>query len=126
MIEAYFSALENALRDFPAIRSYELTRKVYNLQQGFIGGKIAFENDHSLEFIEVVDVERDGKLKYRYQYMDQAKNLIFRYDNAPHHPQIRSFPHHKHLPEGLAESQEPTLMDVLFEISKKTHKKGID
>ena len=49
MIEAYFSKLEDALRDFPAVRSYALTRKVYNLQQGFIGGKIVFENAHSLE-----------------------------------------------------------------------------
>jgi hypothetical protein len=39
MIEAYFSKLEDALRDFPAIRSYALTRKVYNLQQGFIRRK---------------------------------------------------------------------------------------
>jgi hypothetical protein len=122
MIEAYFSKLEDALQDFPAIRSYALTRKVYNLQQGFIGGKIVFENAHSLEFVEVVDVERDGKMKYRYQYMDEAQNLIFRYDNAPHHRQVRSFPHHKHTPGAVAESQEPDLMAVLFEISKIAHK----
>ncbi|MGH2523179.1 MAG: toxin-antitoxin system TumE family protein [Anaerolineales bacterium] len=45
-------------------------------------------------------------------------NRVFRYDNAPHHPEILTFPHHKHLgPEDrLAESTEPNLADVLAEI----------
>jgi hypothetical protein len=120
-IEAYFSELEGVLRDFPSIRSYILTKKIYNLQQGFIGGKIVFENSHSLEFVEVVNVERAGKVKYRYQYMDAEQNLIFRYDNAPHHPETLSFPHHKHTLGGVRESQEPDLAEVLFEISRKNH-----
>jgi hypothetical protein len=44
--------------------------------------------------MEVVDIEQAGKVKYRYQYMDEARNLLFRYDNAPHHAEIDSFPHH--------------------------------
>jgi hypothetical protein len=122
MIETYFSKLDDALRDFPAIRSYALTRKVYNHQQGFIDGKIVFENAHSLEFIEVVDVERGGKIKYRYQYTDEAQNLIFRCDNSSNNPQACSFQHHKHTPGGVAESQEPDLAAVLFEISRIMHK----
>jgi hypothetical protein len=122
MIEAYFSELEGELRDYPTIRSYALTRKVYNLQQGFIGGKIVFENAHSLEFVEVIDMEQSGKVKYRYQYMDEVQNLIFRYDNAPHHPDVRTFPHHKHTSGGVAESREPDLKDVLFEISRRERK----
>ena len=121
MIEAYFSRLEGILRDFPSIRSYTLTQKIYNLQQGFIGGKIVFENSHSLEFVEVVNQEQVGKVKYRYHYMDAEQNLIFRYDNAPHHPETRSFPHHKHTPGNVLESQEPGLAEVLFEISRKVH-----
>ncbi len=116
-IEAYFSELEGVLREFPSIRSSTLTKKVYNLQQGFIGGKIVFENSHSLEFAEVVNLERAGKVKYRYQYMDAEQNLIFRYDNAPHHPEVRSFPHHKHTLGGVTDGQEPGLAEVLFEIS---------
>jgi len=122
MIETYFSELEALLRDFPTIRSYALTRKVYNLQQGFIGGKLVFENGHSLEFVEVINGEQVGKVKYRYQYMDEAQNLIFRYDNAPHYPDILSFPHHKHTPDRVVESQEPDLQAVLFEISRMERK----
>ena len=116
MIETYFSSLERVLQEFPTIRSYALSRKVYNLQQGYIGGKIVFENSHSLEFVEVINVEQAGKVKYRYQYMDESQTLIFRYDNAPHHPEIHSFPHHKHTSLGVQESQEPGLAEVLAEI----------
>ena len=69
----------------------------------------------------MVNVERAGKVKYRYHYMDAEQNLIFRYDNAPHHPEARSFPHHKHTFGDVIESQEPGLMEVLFEISRKAH-----
>lgn len=83
MIEAYFAQVENVLRDFPTIRSYTLTKKVYSLTQGYISGMIVFEDGSRLEFVEVKDTELIGKVKYRYQYMDEGHGLIFRYDNAP-------------------------------------------
>ena len=126
MIEEYFQQVENALREFPIIRSYALSKKVYNAQQGMISGKIMFENGSRLDFLEVIDIEREAKLKYRYHFMDRSLRLIFRYDNAPHHPQVKSFPHHKHIVKGIMTSIEPSLRDVLFEITrlvKKSRKK---
>ncbi|MBI5838556.1 MAG: hypothetical protein HZB19_00505 [Chloroflexi bacterium] len=122
MIEEYFLQVENVLREFPNIRSYALNKKVYNSRQGTIGGKVIFENEYSLEFVEVADTEQGIKTKYRYHYMDDAQNLIFRYDNAPHHPQIESFPHHKHLADNVQASQEPDLRIVLFEIMQYSKK----
>jgi hypothetical protein len=63
MIEEYFSQVEKILGEFPVIRSYALNKKIYNNQQGMIGGKIVFENGNSLEFLEVVDTEREPKLR---------------------------------------------------------------
>ncbi len=48
--------------------------------------------------------------------MDKQERLIFRYDNAPHHSDVSSFPHHKHLPDGVAESEDKGIIDVLDEI----------
>lgn len=123
MIEDYFLQLENILREFPVIRSYALNKKIYNNQQGMIGGRIVFENESSLEFLEVVDTEQESKLKYRYHYMGKSQNLIFRYDNAPHHPQVNSFPHHKHTTQAIKPSEEPGLQDVLFEITNLARNK---
>ena len=42
--------------------------------------------------------------------------MIFRYDNVPHHKEIKTFPHHKHLQDKVVESQEINLYDILLEI----------
>ena len=48
--------------------------------------------------------------------MDKEKVLIFRYDNATHHKNIKTYPHHKHLTDSVTESYEVKLFDVLLEI----------
>ena len=118
MIEAYFEEVEGVLQDFSNIRSYTLTKRIYNLQQGYIGGTITFDAGWRLEFVEVKDAEVAEKLKYRYQFMDEAHEPVFRYDNAPHHPEIQTFPHHKHTINSIMGSREPTLRDVLLEIAQ--------
>lgn len=123
MIEDYFLRVEEVLREFPSIRSRILTQKIHNHYQGYISGKIIFENGYSLEFTEVVDTEQTIKIKYRYQYMDEKLSLIFRYDNAPHHKEVKSFPHHRHTPNKVTDSQEPGLSGILLEIARSQHKK---
>ena len=116
MIETYFDQVESILQTFPHISTYTLRKKVYNSKQGYIGGSITFENGYRLDFIQVKDVDTAAKLKYRYQYMDEKQVLIFRYDNAPHHKSMGTFPHHKHTLSQVLENPEPTLRDVLLEI----------
>ena len=53
---------------------------------------------------------------YRYHYMDSKNTMIFRYDNAPHHPEAQSFPHHKHTTVEIKESEMPNIRDILSEI----------
>lgn len=48
--------------------------------------------------------------------MDKEGNMVFRYDNAPHHKDVSTFPHHKHLPNFVAESASKGLLDILDEI----------
>ncbi|MCC6501490.1 MAG: hypothetical protein IT313_14580 [Anaerolineales bacterium] len=122
MIEEYFLRIEKVIQDFPNIRSYALNKKTYNNRQGSVNGKIVFDNGYALEFTEVVDTGKTSKIKYRYHFMNESQKLVFRYDNAPHHPQIKSFPHHKHTARVIKTSKEPDLQDILLEISKRRHK----
>lgn len=116
MIEAYFNRLESDLSDFPSIRSCTLTKKSYNTKQGFIKGVLIFDDDSRLEFVEIKHTDIQAKIKYRYHYMDKEQALIFRYDNAPHHRHLNTFPHHVHLPHKVEACNEPTLFDVLMQI----------
>ena len=118
MIEAYFIEIEQTIREFPNVRFVSLTKKIYNATQGYIGGSIIFENNHRLDFVEVKNTDIEQKLKYRYHYMNENQVMIFRYDNAPHHAEVATFPHHKHEGDDIKESPEIILYQVLLEIAQ--------
>lgn len=64
----------------------------------------------------MIERARPVKRANRYQYV-RAQSAVFRYDNAPHHPQLPVFPHHKHVGRKMRAATEPTLQQVLQEIS---------
>jgi hypothetical protein len=55
---------------------------------------------------------------YSYHWQDESGSLRIRWDNAPHHPKLRTHPHHKHAPL-LEESEEMCLEEVLKEIRER-------
>lgn len=85
-----------------------------------IKGKIIFNNLSELHFREIVSfiiAALPDKIVYSYHYQDKEKTLIFRYDDAEHHPEIPSDPHQKHLPKSNIEASEGiSLAEVIFEI----------
>ena len=120
MVRKYFTQLEEQINLFQNIIStYSIKTKYYNTYKGYISGKIIFIDDSQLSFREVKDTEFHKKDKYSYHFMNALGEIIFRYDNAYHHPEIKTFPHHKHLAESIIESIEPELTDILTEISEK-------
>jgi hypothetical protein len=125
MIHKYFEEIEKTILYFQKdISYYSVNKKVYSEKQGFIKGTIVFHNQYKLDFIEVKDINTNFKDKYSYHFMDENNILFFRYDNANHHKEITTYPHHKHLSTKIIESSEPTLFDVLIEIKEIMVKKG--
>jgi len=116
VIAAYFSQIEELLNNQINIREIGLRKKFYNHTQGYISGTITFINNYRLDFMELKNTGNNAKLKYRYQYMDEKNSMVFRYDNAPHHRDIITFPHHKHDGSQIMASPEPELAEVLSEI----------
>lgn len=43
------------------------------------------------------------------------KEMIFRFDNAEHHPEVRTYPHHKHMRDTVLPSTEMSLKDAITE-----------
>ena len=82
-------------------------------EAGLIGGSITFKDGSIFHFKEVLV----GKNRYyRFHYMDERNNLISRWDTAPHHNELKTFPYHVHLPDCVKESKRVTLLDVLDKI----------
>ncbi len=104
----------------------EITIETFRVQEtvprreGIIEGRLRFWDGSLLEFIEVL-VENGLiliKTDYAYHYQDVDEHLVFRYDNAPHHPEIITHPHHKHLSNTIESASPPHLSDVLKEVDE--------
>lgn len=80
--------------------------------------RLHFPDQSQLQVVETLLVQRFAILKSRYTYHYQNANsgLIFRYDNVPHHPEIQTHPHHKHIGDVIVAAQPPDLSEVLHEI----------
>jgi hypothetical protein len=89
-------------------------------RQGIIEGRLKFHDGSLLEFDEVIVFRNEEivKLRYAYHYQNESAEVVFRYDNAPHHPNIITFPHHKHVGSTVEPAQVPDLSEVLHEIEQ--------
>ena len=52
---------------------------------------------------------------YNYYWLDESNRLIIGWDNAPHHKDIKTYPHHKHIGKktNVTSSKEHSLKEVL-------------
>lgn len=107
--------------------SFELNFSYRSPHVAHISGYVIFRKGLMLEFDEIISQKRIEikKLKYRYHVMGKNKQLIFRYDNVPHFPKIKTHPHHKHTKDKVAESKAPGLLEVIDEIEMLIVKESI-
>jgi len=98
-IETYFQQIQEIVEDSPLVLLSEVNFEKRGGYEGFIRGDLLFEDGSILHFREFIDTEVEpDRMMYAYQYLSSEKELIFRYDNSPHHKklQLPTYPHHKH------------------------------
>src|SRR5881394_885663 len=112
----YFDRIADVI-EYSEKESAEVDFEQIDQIHGIVDGMLYFNDGSRLEFTEIVAIQKPLAIKrvYRYQYI-RAKKAIFRYDNAPHHPDLLNFPHHKHVGRKRLSATEPTLSQVLEEI----------
>ncbi len=125
MLRLHRSAIESAIQESVAVATYSLNVVQLSPATAYIEGEVVFAEGIRLFFFEFWQRSADSveREKYRFHCMDVDNQLVFRYDNAPHHRSIATFPHHKHLPYGIRESMPPRFAEVLSEI--EAHVLGI-
>ena len=124
MIENYLQNLDNLIFAADEIIDGEIIRRTVwdtGLEKiGLYRYKIYFSDGSLLEMTERLVEEKDELIvtKYRFHWQDKEGKLIKRWDNAPHHPEIDTFPHQLH--EGTDDKVLPYSMisglEVLSEI----------
>lgn len=65
--------------------------------------------------------DKESLIRYAYYWLKQNDELRIGWDNAPHHPEVSTHPHHKHVAkqENIRASEEIRLEDVLRLIKKQ-------
>ena len=114
MISGYFREVELRLKNAEIIADKSVDLREFSATEGMLSGRLLFVDGSMLEFMEYL--QEENRLKYRFHLMDREGNMILRYDNAPHHKDVSSFPHHKHFPINVVETDEKGIMDILDEI----------
>jgi len=116
-VTQYFDLVAKIIELSPSVDA-ELDFEQLDYKRGAIEGTLYFSDGSRLEFAERVVIERARPVKhdYRYQYVRDQK-AVFRYDNAPHHPRLPNFLHHKHIGRKTTSATEPLLKEVSQEVA---------
>lgn len=98
------------LNESEIIKSYEIEDFKQGKNFYYIRVQAKLVNKTTL-FIREYASEED--YNYSYHWQEEDSQLIIRWDNAPHHKQIKTFPHHKHIGENVLPSNEIGIREVL-------------
>lgn len=111
------SEIEAVLKSHSSIiKSYKITKDFSKKNKYIFELKVVLKNETKLENREAITLINDIiKRNYKYQWMRSDNSLIVRWDNAPHHPSIDTFPHHMHVGKNsnVKSSKEMILAKVL-------------
>lgn len=105
------------LNDGSFVKSYKVNDFRKSETTYYLNLKVLFVDDSILQVREFLD---DEHRKYSFHWQTSGGNLITRWDNAPHYPEITTYPHHMHLQNGsVVESFDISLEDIFSHIHQQ-------
>ena len=120
LLQDYFAEIRRTIRGFTGIHVERYQEQLLTPTRANLRVKLRLPDKSFLEISEALAAEETTItwLSYLYHWQDPTGHLVLRYDNAPHHPEIETFPHHKHVAETAEASQRPSLPDLLNDIRR--------
>ena len=99
------------------VRKFTVVQEQVKEEVGLYRYRLDLTNGDVLEAFERFFVRRGRVevLKYSFHWQDRDSLLIARWDNAPHHPDLSTFPHHIHdgVEENILPHEPVRVADVL-------------
>jgi len=117
-IGEYFTRVRQLIQGVPEASAERYEEQILSATRGNLRIRLRFTNQALLEISEAILLvaEEPLWLSYRYHYQDPYTGLVFRYDNAPHHPEITTYPDHKHTGDDVLASSHPSIEEILLEV----------
>ena len=116
-LSKYLDSVEGTVRNLEGVYVEHYEEEVLTVNRVNLRIRIRFETGHMLEVNESIIGEKDQiiHLGYRYHFQDTKNNMVFRYDNTPHFPELETHPHHKHFPKEVIPFDQPSISEVIEE-----------
>nr|WP_299418240.1 DUF6516 family protein [uncultured Emticicia sp.] len=104
----------------PILKDFEIAEHQNRDGVQILRLKITFI-DLSVLFVTDIFISFEKRRKYSFHWQNVNEELISRWDNAPHFPDIRSYAHHQHLQSetNVIASSAVNLIDILKIIQEK-------
>ncbi|MBI3957392.1 MAG: hypothetical protein HY328_01185 [Chloroflexi bacterium] len=121
--ESFLEGVKLQIGASPHVILSILVREKLEEEAAFYRFRLLLADGSRLDASERVELigERLVITKYSFHWQDRDGRLIARWDTAPHHLTLPTFPHHIH--DGAEENIQPhapvTLADVLATISRR-------
>lgn len=116
----YYLSVQAAIHTAPHVLRSEIRFEEIDSNECYIRGTLFLLGELELHIAEYVITEpgiQRPKHRYHLQTME-TKLLVSRWDNVAHHPQVASFPHHRHDEKGGVVSSPamdiPRLLDAVL------------
>ena len=126
LLSQYLADVETALKELKSTYIEHYSEEILTPLRVKLRIRVRSVSRHLLELNEAV-VIKNGQidyLSYRYHLQDKQNNLVFRYDNAPHFPDLENFPHHKHLPDKVDSTEKISIVEAIKEASLFIENRG--
>ena len=120
MLENFLADLKATLTASPLVRDIEIDDEFITSVSGFFDCMVEMIDGSTLYVTEYFTVSSEKIKRDKYSYhLQKNGDFIIRWDNAPHHRELSTFPYHVHDKDGVHESKEMTMDEILDMISEK-------
>lgn len=97
-IDEYFKKIQNMISNAKIVASTNIEYIKVLENEGYMRGTLTLIDGSELRLLQYTKISNGQPvtLRYRFQWQTEGK-FITRWNNAPHHPKVETFPHHKHV-----------------------------
>ena len=107
----YFQLIQQAINATLIVIVSDVSYHEIDTTECYIRGVVSIVGGlqfHLAEYAVTTPIVK--RIKYRYHLQKPDETLLVRWDNVPHHPQVSTFPHHRHEANGAV--HESVDMDI--------------
>lgn len=113
----YYASVQKAILATPHVIQIDVSFDEISEDECYIRGVLTLNGGYQLHIAEYIVTEpKLERLKYRFHLQAPNAKMIARWDNAPHHPKIKTHPNHLHVGEKIKASPPVDIEQVLTEV----------